>query len=294
MARLAYPALLAGNAVLTLGPLMVRYASVGPMQSAYWRLVLGAIPLLVLIRLVPSQRPNLPMGRAAWIGLALAGLFFASDLTSWHLGIMRTTIANASLFGNLASFLLVVYGILFLRARPDRRQWLALALAAAGSIFLFGASAEISMRHLAGDLICLGAAVFYTAYFVAVGKVRGSQPALAVLAGASTFGALALTPLVLLSPDPLFPADLAGWWPLIGLGIGSQVIGQGLIVYALAHLPPSVSGIGMLLQPLLSTALGWVMFGEVMGPLEMSGALLILGALVSQSLPARSAPQTAV
>ena len=38
--------------------------------------------------------------------------------------------------------------------------------------------------------------------------------------------------------------------------------GQGLLVYALGHVPPLVVGIAMLTQPALSALLGWLYYDE--------------------------------
>jgi len=263
------------------------------MQSAFWRLGVAVIPLLLLVYLMPGQRPETRPSRGLWAGMALAGLFFAADLMTWHLGIVRTTIANASLFGNMASFMMMGYGVAVMGLRPTRRQAMGMGVAVIGALCLFGASAELSLRHFTGDLLCLLAAAFYTGYLVSIARARSALSAMAVLAGSSLAGALAILPIVLMSPEPLVPATFEGWLPLIVLGLGGQVLGQGLIVYALAHLSPSVSGIGLLSQPVLATLIGWLAFGEVMGPLELFGASLILLALISQSLPARSARQPA-
>lgn len=160
-ARLAYPALLLGSAILAVGPVMVRLAPVGPMQSAFWRLAVAIIPLVLLVQLIPGQRLRQLPGRALLGGLALSGVFFASDLLAWHLGIVRTTLANASLFSNMAGFMMMAWGIIVMRMRPTPRQAAVMLVASIGAFCLFGASAELSMRHLAGDLLCLLSAVFY-------------------------------------------------------------------------------------------------------------------------------------
>ena len=58
--------------------------------------------------------------------IALGGLFFAADLGSWHLGILRTKLANATLFGNSTSLIFPIYGFVIARAWPTRAQALAL------------------------------------------------------------------------------------------------------------------------------------------------------------------------
>ena len=64
----------------------------------------------------------------------------------------------------------------------------------------------------------------------------------------------------------------------------SQVVGQGLLVYALGHVPPLVVGIAMLTQPALSALLGWLYYGESLTPLDWVGAAAIVLALVLVAL----------
>ena len=115
-ARYAFPALLLANLFLAAGPWMVRLADVGPVAAAFWRLAL-ALPFLAFVAI--RQGRGRPFPGWAMIGAcALGGLFFAADLAAWHEGILRTRLANASLFGNFASFLFAIYGFILLRRLP--------------------------------------------------------------------------------------------------------------------------------------------------------------------------------
>jgi drug/metabolite transporter (DMT)-like permease len=274
--------MITGSACLAFGPLLVRLADVGPMASAFWRLAL-AVPFLLLLARGAGGAGSLKMPGARILWLAgLAGLAFAADLAVWHLGIMRTTLANSTLLANAATFLLPLYGLVMLGQRLARVQLLALLVAAAGMALLLGRSAELSPQHLAGDLLCLAAAVFYTVYLVAIEKVRGEVDALPALALATLAGAICLAPLT--ATGSFWPQD---WTPIIGLAIGSQVIGQGLIVYAVRHLSPLVIGLSLLVQPAISAAVGAIRFGEIPGRWELAGAALVVCALVLARLPAR-------
>jgi drug/metabolite transporter (DMT)-like permease len=279
--RLAFPAMLAGSACLAFGPWLVRLADVGPLASAFWRQAL-AVPFLLLFALrAPAGRGVRAAGRAGLLLAALSGLAFAADLSVWHLGIVRTTLANATLLANAATFLLPLYGMIALGQRLSRPQWWALATAAAGMALLLGRSAELSATHLAGDLLCLAAAIFYTVYLIAIEKLRGRLDAMPALGLATLASALALAPLA--SAGRFWPGD---WTPVVALAIGSQVIGQGLIVYAVRHLSPLVVGLTLLVQPAISAFIGAVRFGEVPGPAELLGAGLVVAALVVARLPA--------
>src|SRR3546814_13052011 len=83
----------------------------------------------------------------------LAGLCFAGDLGAWHIGILKTTMANATLFGNCATLIYPIYGFLIARAWPTRVQGLALVMALAGGALLMGRSSELSPDNVAGDQI---------------------------------------------------------------------------------------------------------------------------------------------
>ena len=274
--RLAFAALLAGNVALAFGPWLVRLADTGPIAAGFWRLAL-AVPFLLLLARATGQGwgPGLPASLIG--GVALGGWFFAADLGAWHLGIHLTKLANATLFANLSSFAFAAYGFWLARRLPSRAQAAALALAAAGVALLMGGSYELSPRYLRGDLLCLAAGVLYTGYLVAIDRARGRVAPLPLLALASLAAAPPLLGAALLAGEAVIPRD---WTPLLLLAIGSQVVGQGLLVFAMGHLSPSVVGLGLLTQPATAALIGWLVYGERMTPLDGVGALAIAAALV--------------
>jgi len=280
--RLAFPALLAANLFLALGPWLVRLADVGPTAAAFWRLAL-AVPFLAWLAMRQSRgRPS-----PAWliVGMvALGGLFFAADLAAWHESILRTRLANATLFGNMGSFLFALYGFLLIRRLPGAVQGLALLLAALGTALLLGGSLQLSAARFTGDLFAILAAFFYTLYLVAVDRARRVMAPWPVLAVASAAGALPLLLLALALGETVMPGD---WAPVILLSISSQLIGQGLLVYAMGHLSPVVVGLCFLTQPIASAAIGWLAYDERLTAGDGLGALLICAALVLIRLPAR-------
>lgn len=269
----AIAAMLGGNATLALGPWMVRLADIGPAASAFWRLAL-ALPFLVLTSKLMGQ--SLPKVRRLWSILFLAGLFFAADLIAWHSGILLTKLANAAILGNAASFFFIAYGFIIARKLPERQQWIAMALATGGVGLLLGRSYDLSPQYLVGDLLCLLGGLFYAAYLVAIDRARGQVQSWPALAIATASGVVPLL-LFALVAGPVIPEH---WTPLVLLAIGSQLIGQGLMVYAIGHLPPMVIGIGLLTQPALAAAIGWLAYGERLDGLAFLGMIAIGLAIV--------------
>lgn len=270
-------ALLTSNALLAFGPLLVRLADVGPVSSAFWRLAI-ALPVLALLA---ARGGTLRMGRGAVLAMVFAGVFFAADIASWHLGIVRTKLANATLFGNAASLIYPIYGFLVARMWPTRWQASALVIAAFGAALLLGRSAELSAANLLGDLLCIAAGLFYAVYLVLIARARGALAPLPLLALSTAAGVLPLLAIALALGEPIWPGD---WTPLLALAFGSQVFGQGLMVFALGRLSPLVVGLGLLTQPVVAATLGWSVFGERLSAADWIGAALIAVALVLVTL----------
>jgi drug/metabolite transporter (DMT)-like permease len=274
--------LILANLFLAAGPWMVRLADVGPVAAGFWRLAL-ALPFLALIGWRQHRGRPFP-GWAMILLVAAGGLFFAADLAAWHAGILRTKLANATLFGNFASFLFAIYGFILLRSLPRPAQLFALLLAVAGTMLLLGNSYELSSANFTGDLLALLAGLFYTFYLIAVDRARQVMKPWPVLAIATGGGALPILLLALALGEQVMPRD---WLPVVALSISSQLIGQGLLVYAMGHLSPVVVGLCFLTQPIASAAIGWLAFHERLSARDGIGALLICAALVLIRLPAR-------
>jgi drug/metabolite transporter (DMT)-like permease len=274
-AGLAFAALMIANIALSFGPWLVRVSDVGPMATGFWRLTLAAPLLLLLTRVTRQPMPG-PFPRL-WVTLALAAFFFAADLACWHAGILHTRLANAALFGSTSSLLFPLYGFIVARRLPDRYQGLALLLAAVGGALLMARSYELSSRNLFGDLLCLGAGLFYAGYLIAIDRARGGLAALPTIAFATLFGTVPMLLFALAFGERIIP-DI--WWPLLLLAISSQVIGQSLMVFAIGYISPLVVGLTFLLQPIVAAVIGWLAYGETLGVGDVIGALAIGAALV--------------
>ncbi|WP_343527400.1 DMT family transporter [Sphingomonas sp.] len=285
---LAFAAVILANVALAFGPLLVRMADTGPVASAFWRITLAA-PVLVLVALVAPARPRMPDKRqmGLWALLLVGGVAFAGDLGAWHLGIRQTTMANATLFGNSATFIFPLYGFLVARSWPSRMQGIALILAAVGAGLLMGRSYQVDPRHLVGDLLCVLAGVLYAVYFILMSRVRFAMPPIPALAWSTL---ASIVPLLLFAAalgERVWPDH---WAPLILLALGSQIIGQGLMMYALGLLSPLIVGIALLVQPMVATAIGWLVYGETLAPPDWVGVAMVAVALV---LVRRGSPQRA-
>ncbi len=212
-----------------------------------------------------------------WALLLIGGIAFAGDLGTWHIGIRQTTMANATLFGNSATFIFPLYGFLVARAWPSRSQGIALILAAVGAGLLMGRSYQVDPRHLVGDLLCVLAGILYALYFILMSRVRTSMPPVPALAWSTMASIVPLFVFATLLGERVWPDH---WSALILLALGSQIIGQGLMIYALGLLSPLVVGLALLVQPMVATAIGWLVYGETLALPDLAGVAMVAVALV--------------
>lgn len=275
----ALAALLGGAVCIALSPIWVRVSEVGPTASAFWRVAL-AVPLCwVLFALIPAGEHTLEKRQIRL--LLMAGLAFAGDLAFWHWSIKFTSVANSTLLANLASIFVTLAAWVLWKQMPTAVFLAGLATALLGVGVLVRASLGFSPDALLGDGLGVVTAMFYAWYLLSVKGVRDRGVAtLTLMAVSTTITAVILLPVALVSGEALLPQTATGWFTLLGLAWISHATGQGLIAYALAHLPAAFSSVGLLFQPVMAALFAWALLGESLSAPQVAGGLVVLAGIM--------------
>lgn len=283
--NIALLALFGGALGIAFAPIFVRLSSVGPSATAFWRLTL-ALPALWLWAFWEKQqegtRARSP-DRAAVLRLVLAGLFFSGDLAVWHWSIRLTSVANATLLANFAPIFVAFGGWLLFGYRVGVTFLLGMGAALIGTTLMVGTSFSVSLQHLLGDALGLITAMFYAGYILTVKRLRDELSTGTIMAWSGVVMSCVLFCVAFLSQEQILPESLQGWRPLVGLALISQVAGQSLIAYALAHLPAAFSSVGLLLQPVMATIFAWLILSETVGFFQaLGGGLVLIGIVIAR------------
>jgi drug/metabolite transporter (DMT)-like permease len=282
-------ALFAGALGIASSGIFVRLSETGPTATAFWRGAL-ALPFLALWALLearpggrarPGRGPALRDGRFFW-----AGFFFAGDLALWHWSLLLTSIAASTLEANLAPIFVTLIAWVAWHERPSGRFLLALGLALGGVVLIVSHKLGQGSRALLGDALGIGTACFYAGYIAIVSRLRATYGTGLVMASTTLVFTVLLLPLAL--TQKFLPDTASGWMLLVGLALIAQFFGQGLIAYALAHLPATFGSVGLYVQPVAAALYARIFLGEQLAPLQIAGACIVLGAIAL----ARSAKQT--
>ena len=272
---IAIGALLLGATAIGTSALFVKVSETGPVATAFWRVFL-ALPLLWMWSSL-GQRGHHGAGFANARGLMIAcGLFFAGDLAVWHWSIMLTSVANSTLLANLAPIFVAFAAWLMFRRRPQRKFLAGLTVAVTGMMLLIGGDFQLQGTELIGDALGVVTAMFYAGYQLTVTKLRERVATSTLMAWTGLITAIVLLPIALLMGEQMLPVSVMGWVKLAGLALISQVAGQSLIAYAMAHLPATFSSVGLLFQPVMATLFAWLLLGEAVSALQLAGGITVL------------------
>lgn len=281
--RFPLVALILGGAAIGGSPIFVRLSEVGPLATAFWRVALALIPLLIFSWAKP-QRAESRVARASdYAMLMLPGVFLASDLVLWHLALHMTSVANATLLANLAPVFVTLIGWLFLRARISALFLAGLVIAMAGIVALKGGFAVLGNGDLRGDGLATAAAIFYAGYILVIGRLRNRFDTVRIMLWSTGVAAVCILPIALIAEGHLLPSTAFSWMIVIGLAFISHAGGQVAITYALAYLPAAFSSLTLLLQPVVAAILAWVLLGEAISAMQaIGGAIVLAGILIAR------------
>ncbi|MCW2758359.1 MAG: Drug/metabolite transporter, family [Nocardioidaceae bacterium] len=247
-----------------------------------WRMAVAALVLaaaLLVVRRVGGvgrllrERP----GHAALVGISTAAyqaLYFGSVVT---VGVTVATVVSLG----LAPVLLTVGEAVVARRTPDRGSLLVLVAALAGLVLVStaGGLSSTGSDPLLGVLLAVGSGSAY-AMTTAVGKplTLVAEP-LVLTTTTTTFGALVLLPLGLLSPGVHVTGDPVALGTLVYLGVLTMALAYGLYYAGLRTTIGSSAVIATLLEPVTAAVVAAIFLDERLGLLGILGTALILAAV---------------
>jgi drug/metabolite transporter (DMT)-like permease len=290
---LASLALVAGALAIGSAGIFVRLSETGPIASAFWRGAF-ALPLLAVWARFESGRGarGAQVVRSPWEPRFFwVGALFAGDLAFWHWSLMLTSIALSTLEANLAPIGVTLIAWIAWRERPRPTFVAALLLALGGVSLMVSPKLGQGSRALLGDLLGIATAGFYAGYIVVVARLRASYATNVVMFRTTLVYTLLLLPLALM--DRFLPQTKQGWLLLVALAVIAQVVGQGLIAFALAHVSATFGSVGLYVQPVASAVYAWLLLGERLTAIQVIGGAITLSAIALARATTASGPGVA-
>ncbi len=250
---------------------------VGPFLFNGSRFLLGALLLLPLIRF----RIKLKKSEQLWVLAAGSILCTASVLQ--QAGLQWTTAGNAGFITGLYVVFIPVILLLIFKQRMHWLVWVAALLAALG-IFLLSAGGKFQLAP--GDGLELIGAVFWAAHVVLISQAMKRMDAMRFAIGQYIVAGVLNTLIGLIFEWQTIPGLIPAWWTVVYVAVFSVAIGYTLQAKAQKHAPPTDASLILSLESVFAAFFGYLFLQEVLRPVQLMGAGLILGAiLISQFTP---------
>jgi drug/metabolite transporter (DMT)-like permease len=190
-----------------------------------------------------------------------------------------TSAANATLFANTAPLWVALAARFLFGERLGGRFWIALILTLAGAMAVLGADFSHHFTLGLGDLLAIGASLFYAGYYLLTQAGRRHLASLAYVSAAGVTSSLLLLGFSLAVGFRLTGYPPSTWLAFFGLAMITQVIGYLSVGYALGHLRASLVAPTMVGQPVVTALLAIPLLGEHLAPVQWIGGAVVLAGI---------------
>ncbi|MDQ2099627.1 MAG: DMT family transporter [Tychonema bourrellyi B0820] len=216
--------------------------------------------------------------------LTAVGIVSSASLGFWAWSLTQTNVANSTVLRNLTPLFTTLGGWLLLGRRFDNNFLLGMTVALVGAIAIGIDDLQTAGDNLAGDIAALFSAMFYAGNLLIAEHLRTKFPATTILMWRCFIGSLLILPLVLLAGDRIFPYSWQGWLAVIGLAVICQAFGQGLLIHSLGRLSSGFVAIFLLLEPVITAILAWILFSESLSLFNwLAFAVVLTGIYLAKS-----------
>lgn len=258
-----------------------------PAAAVALRVTIAAAVLVVPGLMAVRGRMRLLRTNAATI--AVYGLLaVAGAQLLYFLAVSRLDVGVALLIEYTAPVAVVLWMWAARGQRPGRLTVLGAAIAAVGLVLLLDVLGGGRVDAV-GVLFALGAMVGAAAYFVISADHSSGLPPITLAAGGLVFGAVAfwilavvgLLPLRMTTAPVEFTLGTVPWWvPVLALGLVTAALAYVTGIAAARHLGSRLASFVALSEVAAGLGFAWVLLAQQPRPIQLLGALLVLGGVV--------------
>lgn len=285
-------ALFLGILIVSTSSIFIRYAQkeAASIVIAAWRLALASL-ILTPIVFIGYRKELLGLRRNQVLLALLSGIFLAFHFATWITSLEYTSVASSVVLVSTSPLWVALLSPLVLRERPSRLVVIGMLVALlGGTIVGFSEACTIAARGLVcppaadffqggatwGNLLALAGALTAAGYLLVGRWLRPTVSLVVYIFTVYGVAALILVLMAIISGKPLTGFPPATYLYLLILAIGPQLLGHTSFNFGLRYLSASYVSVALLGEPIGSTILALIILGEMPGPLEVIGGVVIL------------------
>jgi drug/metabolite transporter (DMT)-like permease len=267
-----YILLLFGVLCISWSAILVKIANISGFGSGFYRLLfgtIGIIPVWLYFKKPITDRQGVKVA-------IICGVLFACDIALWNSSIMLSKASISTLLANLAPVWVGLGTLLFMKEKPTRIFWIGTIIAILGVSIIIEIQQVMEANLNKGNLLAIGASMFYGAYLITVRKGRISLDTFSFTTISMISSTVVLGLICIFTATPLWGFSNASWMALIVLGLIPQLLGWLSINQALGHISPTITSVTLLSQSVFTALFSIPILGEMLYLHEIVGALVVL------------------
>ena len=251
--------------------LVIRYlAAVPAVVMAFWRMFTASGLLWGYSSLQPAGR----LSNKNRFHIILAGLFLGGHFACFFAGVRLTTIANATLLGNVAPVFTALLERLHGQAW-NRVTIFGLILSLAGAVIIQGGGLT-NPENTAGNGLALLSSLFMALAWIQAKTIRKNTHTVVYSRHLFLIAAGTILLVVFLAGYSPFDFERQHLPWFLFLGLVPSVLGHNLLNYAVRFISSTAVASVVLGEPILASFFGFILFQEAMPPASLIGGPMII------------------
>jgi len=210
--------------------------------------------------------------------IAAAGVMLAVHFGLWIVSLSLTSTAASVALVSTNPIFAALFGAL-LGDRVTRREVVGIAIAAAGCAVLAGGDWSAGGDALIGDGLALIAAASGAGYLVVGRRLRSALPLLPYLGAVNAIAAVALVVAAVGLGAPLTTLPAQSYLACACAALIASFVGHSLLNAAVRTTPTHLVALAVLGEPIGSSLITWVAFGEQPPIHAAIGGAVVLGGI---------------
>lgn len=258
-----------------------------PLSIAAGRMLLSAL-LLAPFALSWGRAELLSLSRRDVLVMMGIGAVLAFHFATWIASLEMTTIASSVVLVTSHPVLVGLVGHFLFKERLSPLNALGIAMGLSGVLLLARGDSELGSETLVGDLLAWLGGVAAGVYILAGRRLRRRVSVVTYAFLVYTACAVLLLAVVGVAREPLFTLGGREWGLFLLMALGPSILGHTVYNWALRHVPASVVSMSLLGEPIGSSMLALLIFGESPPELALAGGAIILAGIVLASWGVRA------
>ena len=207
---------------------------------------------------------------------ASSGVFLALHFYAWFESLSHTSISSSTVLVNTEVAFAAFGYLLFFGKKISRKEITAIVVAFSGTVMIAMADNGGGGGALWGDILAVIAAILSTCYTL-IGTRERDHVSTMVYTYVLYWGSLiALVIIDLATGVELFGYEPINWYMSLCLAIFCTLLGHSVFSWSLKYLTPTYVSTAKLAAPVFASASAVILFGEIPGPIQIIGGVIVL------------------